>query len=323
MRVVLKMESLQLEKAVSILQQSEVVVIPTETVYGLAADATNDAAVARIYEIKGRPTFNPLIIHVNNLKKAAEIGQFSNDAIKLADAFWAPGKENHRPLTIIVDLQKSSCISKLATAGLNTVGIRVPNCALTNELLALYPNPLAAPSANISQGISTTNAENVMKSLGNAAPMILDGGQCKFGVESTIIDMTANKGIILRYGGTTPEELKKVLGYMPQSSNCNTIIKAPGMMERHYAPSITLKTNIEKVENATGNVAFLGFGKTSKNCTLNLSQNGDLREAAANLFKMLFQLDDPTKYEEICVAPIPMEGLGIAINDRLRRAATN
>jgi L-threonylcarbamoyladenylate synthase len=306
-----------IEKAIEILKNSGVVAIPTETVYGLAADSTDDLAISSIYEIKGRPSFNPLISHVACLDSALKFGKFSEDALKLAQAFWHPGFPEHRPLTIIVNVKEDAGISKLSTAGLDTIGIRVPDHLVTIELLKAYPNPLSAPSANLSQKISATNAEIVRQTLGSKIPLVIDGGQCRFGLESTIVDMSGPKCTILRYGGTTIKEIEKILGYSVQQANLGEAIKAPGMLKKHYAPSIPLEMN--RTEAIQGG-AFLGFGRCDYG-EYNLSKSGNLKEAASNLFKMLFELDNPSKYSAIYVAPVPMEGLGIAINDRLQRAA--
>jgi L-threonylcarbamoyladenylate synthase len=297
------------------LRNGDVVCIPTETVYGLAADATNDAAVAGIYAIKNRPSFNPLILHVSNAARAFEIGKLTGRSADLASFFWAA--KNHRPLTLVVPIWVESNISKLATAGLSTVGVRVPNHPVTNELLGVYPNPLAAPSANLSTQISATNAGIVRASLGDKVPYILDGGQCVVGVESTIIDTSVEPYKVLRFGGTSIEEIAKILGYTPQAASIFESIKAPGMMKRHYAPSIPLF--MDQLITIEGD-AFLGFG-TCGFGEYNLSKSGDLTEAAANLFRLLFELDDPQRFNAIRVAPIPSHGLGAAINDRLKRAS--
>lgn len=301
------------------LYNSEVIAIPTETVYGLAADSTNDKAIASIYSIKNRPTFNPLIVHTANLSKALEYGHFSEDALKLAESFWKPGSSQHRPLTLIVNLPKNSKISKLSTTGLPTVGIRVPNHEITRELLETYPYPLSAPSANLSTQISATNVDIIQKTLGNKVPLIINGGPCQIGIESTIIDTSVTPFIILRYGGTTLEEISKILGYIPKIAKTGSLIKAPGMLKKHYAPSLKLRIN--QIQNKDGEV-YLGFGSYDLS-PYNLSKSGNLVEATANLFKMLYELDDPTQFSAINVAPIPLYGLGLAINDRLKRASAS
>lgn len=321
-----------LQKACQLLSEGKVIAIPTETVYGLAADSSNDASVARIYEIKQRPSFNPLIVHVANLEQALQFGVFSKTALKLAEAFWHPHSSEHKPLTLVTKIQKGALLSRLATAGLDTVGIRVPGHPLTQKLLERYSNALVAPSANLSQRISATTADIVKQSLGNKVPLILDGGPCCVGVESTILDVSlaeASKGsgeaanhgqvTLLRFGGTAVEDIARVLGYIPQEANLGSAIKAPGMMKRHYAPSIPLKMNQEKPSH---DVAYLGFGSYDYG-PYNLSKTGDLTEAATHLFQYLFVLDNPKRYKAIFVAPIPHKGLGLAINDRLQRASAD
>lgn len=308
-----------IERACDFLSKGLVVAIPTETVYGLAADSTNDDAIASIYEIKNRPTFNPLIAHVSSLEKALNFGIFNDMAIDIASKFWNPGTENHRPLTIVVRLKEDSKISKLSTAGLNTIGIRVPNHKITNELLKNYHNPLSAPSANLSKKVSATNPKIVEETLGDKVSLILDGGQCEVGIESTIIDMSYDECQILRFGGTSVEDIESVIGYKPIIANHNEAIKAPGMLKKHYSPSLPLIMNQSETKEG---VAYIGFGENDQS-DFNLSKSGDLKEAAANLFKMIYDLDDPKKFSAIYVAPIPMVGLGLAINDRLSRAAAS
>lgn len=308
-----------IDRACDCLAQSGVVAIPTESVYGLAGDATDDAAIATIYAIKNRPSFNPLIVHTANLEQALAYGAFVPEALKLADAFWKPGHEAHRPLTLIVPLREGATppLSRLATNNLPTVGIRVPNHPLTQALLQAYPHPLAAPSANLSTKVSATSADIVRATLGDRVPVILDGGMCTVGVESTIIDTTTHPFSVLRYGGTTLEDLSRVLDYAPHPAHLSDVIKAPGMLKKHYAPS--LKVRINQTRPHAG-AAFIGFGAHSFG-PFNLSPRGDLNEAAARLFRLLFELDDPVRFNAIDVAPIPNEGLGRAINDRLERAS--
>lgn len=308
-----------IEQACACLAQSGVVAIPTESVYGLAGDATDDKAIATIYAIKNRPAFNPLIVHTADLSQALEYGVFVSDALKLAHVFWAPGQIGHRPLTLVVPIRTNSVkpLSRLATNNLPTVGIRVPNHSLTQELLRAYSHPLAAPSANLSTQVSATTAAIVRATLGDRVPVILDGGPCLVGLESTIIDTSVTPFTVLRYGGTTIEEIANVLGYTPLSASLNEAIKAPGMLKKHYAPSIKVRTNQKSPHEGA---AYLGFGSQAFG-SFNLSPRGDLQEAAANLFRFLFELDDPAQFEAIDVAPIPNEGLGRAINDRLKRAS--
>jgi len=298
-------------KACERLAQGDVAVMPTETVYGLAADATNDQAIAKIYELKNRPSFNPLIIHVQNLEEAKKYATFSKVAETLANYFWDPA--HHRPLTLVLPRLKGANLSELGAAGLDTVAIRVPGHAVALELLKQFGKPLAAPSANRSNSISPTTAAHVRESLGEAL-LILEGGPCQVGLESTILDMTQDIPILLRPGGATVEEIEDILG-MPVSRDSGGAIKAPGMLKRHYAPQLPLRLNVtEPLEGE----AFLGFGPGQ--FTLNLSPKGDLKEAAANLFFMLKALDQDT-FVGIAASPIPNTGLGLAINDRLTRAS--
>ena len=275
------------------------VAIPTETVYGLAADATNAQAVARIYEAKGRPSFNPLIVHVPDLAAAERIGLFSDQARALAEAHW-PG-----PLTLVVPLREDSGIASIVTAGLPTVGIRVPSHPAMQAVLAAVEGPLAAPSANASGSISPRRAEHVLKSLGGRISLIIDGGPTERGIESTIIAATGGPLRLLRRG---PIEIaaEEVSGAK---------IEAPGQMKSHYAPSKPLRLNATE---ATDDEFLIGFGDVAG--AENLSASGDLVAAAARLFDLLHEADSSPK-PRIAVAPVPQEGLGRAINDRLRRAA--
>ncbi|MBY0282165.1 MAG: threonylcarbamoyl-AMP synthase [Alphaproteobacteria bacterium] len=305
-----------LQKACDLLHQGEVVAMPTETVYGLAADATNGAAITKVYELKNRPSFNPLIVHFPDHQSAEKYARFSKMAQLLANHFW--NSAHHRPLTLVLPRLENTNLSHLATAGLDTVAVRVPSHPIALELLRQFGKPLAAPSANPSNNISPTTAEHVRLGFGDRAPFILDGGPCQVGVESTILDMTTDQPALLRPGGATVEEIEEVLKIpILKSTNPSAMIKAPGMLKRHYAPSLPLRLNvIEPLENE----AFLGFGP-AENVTLNLSLNGNLSEATSNLFSMLKDLDNP-KFKGIAVMPIPSTGLGLAINDRLNRAAS-
>lgn len=275
------------------------VAIPTETVYGLAADATNAQAVARIYEAKGRPSFNPLIVHVPDLAAAERIGIFSDEAKALAKAHW-PG-----PLTIVVPLREGSGIASIVTAGLPTVGIRVPSHPAMQAVLAAVGEPLAAPSANASGAISPTRAEHVLKSLGGRISLIIDSGPTERGIESTIVAATRGPLRLLRRG---PIEIAAQEG-------SGATIEAPGQMQSHYAPSKPLRLNTTE---ATDDEFLIGFGPVAGDESL--SASGDLVAAAARLFDLLHQADSSPK-ARIAVAPVPEEGLGRAINDRLRRAA--
>ena len=276
------------------------VAIATETVYGLAADATNAEAVARIYEAKGRPSFNPLIVHVPDLTAAERIGEFSNEARALADQYW-PG-----PLTLVVPLRADAGIASLVTAGLSTIALRVPAHPAMQALLRRTGRPLAAPSANASGRISPTRAEHVLKSLDGRIPLIVDAGPTERGLESTIVAATDGQIRLLRRG---PVEV-------PGAIEAETAeIEAPGQLASHYAPSKPLRLNAAE---ATQDEFMIGFGKAGGD--VNLSANGDPVEAAARLFELLHVADGSAK-PRIAVAPIPDEGLGAAINDRLRRAA--
>lgn len=297
-----------LSQACGLLSSGDVVAIPTETVYGLAADATNDKAVAKIYAIKQRPEFNPLIIHCHSAQQAKSYVQFDKRAEKLADAFW-PG-----PITFVLKRYPDSAISFLASSGLETLAVRIPAHPVAQALIKAYSKPLAAPSANLSQTISPTSAIDVQASLGNRVPLIIDGGQTRVGVESTIIDLTEAIPHILRPGGISVEQIQSVIGTVDLSRRA--AIKAPGMMARHYAPSVPMRLNVAAPLDGE---LFLGFGPLD--CDYNLSPSGNLEEAAANLFRMM-RLMDRQNIAGIAVAPIPKHGLGLAINDRLMRAAT-
>ena len=276
------------------------VAIATETVYGLAADATNAEAVARIYEAKGRPSFNPLIVHVPDLTAAERIGEFGNEARALADQYW-PG-----PLTLVVPLRANCGIASLVTAGLSTIALRVPAHPAMQALLRRTGRPLAAPSANASGRISPTRAGHVLKSLEGRIPLIVDAGPTERGLESTIVAATDRQIRLLRRG---PVE---VAGAIEAET---AEIEAPGQLASHYAPSKPLRLNAAE---ATQDEFMIGFGRV--NGDVNLSANGDPVEAAARLFELLHVADASAK-PRIAVAAIPDEGLGAAINDRLRRAA--
>lgn len=309
----------QIHQACELWRHHETVAVPTETVYGLAADATSDQGVASIFHMKGRPQFNPLIVHVATLEKALEIAVFSPLALQYAAAFW-PG-----PLTLVLPRTPQSPLSHLVSAGLDTVAIRIPAHPMTQQLLQAYENPIAAPSANRSNDISPTSAADVYSSLGKKVPLILDGGSCSIGLESTIIDLTEDVPVVLRPGGLCIEELKALMGSIMEHEQQTSstvlkapIFKAPGMMKRHYAPQRPLRLRAERPYPGE---AFLAFGPHHPYADLNLSTTGCVREAAASLFRMMRQLDAPP-FTGIAVSPIPMTGLGVAINDRLTRAAT-
>ncbi|EKE09567.1 MAG: hypothetical protein ACD_16C00135G0006 [uncultured bacterium] len=296
-----------LELAITILKKGDLIGLPTETVYGLAGDATNDLAVAKIFESKNRPSINPLIIHGSSQETLKNHVEWNTFAQLLADSFW-PG-----PLTLVLPRKASSSISLLASCGLETLAVRIPNHPVALNLLSAITKPLAAPSANRSGRVSSTRAEHVEEDFPTL--VILDGGDTTIGLESTILDLTTPHPTLLRPGGISREELEEVIG--PISLPTTGGIKAPGMMKSHYAPSLPLRLNA--LEARTGE-AFLGFGPTLAQSNLNLSVTGDLREAAVNLFKML-RLLDRKDFKGIAVAQIPTQGLGLALNDRLQRAS--
>jgi len=288
------------------LQRGEVVAFPTETVYGLGADATNSDAVLKIYETKGRPRFNPLIVHVTDVAMARRYVSFSPLAEALA-RFW-PG-----PLTLVLPRRPEAGLSDIVTAGLDTVGVRVPNHPLALELIGAAGVPLAAPSANPSGKLSPTTAEQVRRAFGGRVP-VLDGGPCMAGVESTILAVEGGTVTQLRAGALARAEIERAIGQPVAVAAEGAAVASPGMLASHYAPNAALRLNARAAEPGE---AYLGFGPGE--ATLNLSAEGDLHEAARNLFAMLHELD--TRATRIAVAPIPRTGLGEAINDRLKRAA--
>jgi L-threonylcarbamoyladenylate synthase len=292
------------------LRAGELVAFPTETVYGLGADATNEAAVARVFAVKARPRFNPLIVHVADRAAAERLAQFDARARRLAERFW-PG-----PLTIVLRRRDDAGLSLLVSAGLDTVAVRAPNHPVAQALLTAAARPIAAPSANVSGRISPTTAAHVAADLDGRVALILDGGPCRVGLESTVVDLSGHKAALLRPGGTAVEELEALVG--PIAAAGAGPARSPGMLRRHYAPGRPLRLN---ATDARPGEALLGFGPAAGPAVLNLSPRGDLVEAAANLFAMLRALDSEPGYTGIAVAPIPEYGLGLAINDRLRRAA--
>ena len=306
-----------LSEAQQTILRGALVAMPTETVYGLAADATSDNAVARIFEAKGRPQFNPLIVHVSGVEMAARYVEFTPLAKKLAAHFW-PG-----PLTLVLPRNQDSSVSLLCSAGLDTLGVRAPNHDLAQALIRSVDRPLAAPSANRSGSISPTTADHVRQSLGDRVDFILEGGPCAVGLESTIVKVDDDAVTLLRPGGVSREEIERVIGTPVAMRTADAAIEAPGMMKSHYAPHTPLRLNVTTPDT---DEAFLAFGPCDAQGehVLNLSKKGDLTEAAANLFSALHALDgyaQAQRLKKIAVAPIPMTGLGEAINDRLRRAA--
>ncbi|MCO4092351.1 MAG: threonylcarbamoyl-AMP synthase [Sphingorhabdus sp.] len=294
--------------AAQLLRAGQIVAIPTETVYGLAADAQNAEAVARIYAAKGRPDFNPLIVHVRDRKAAEKLGVFNATAQALADAFW-PG-----PLTLVLPLQPGAPVARAVTAGLPTIAIRCPAHPVMQALLLKSDLSLAAPSANRSGAISPTRADHVLKGLGGAVPMILDGGPCSAGLESTIVAVRDDGWQVLRPGPVSSMEIEQMLGFPPLSMPISAI-EAPGQMASHYAPSKPVRLNVTVAEKGD---YLIGFGAITGD--ENLSSTGDLAQAAAHLFEALHNAD-ASLANTIAVAPIPHEGIGIAMNDRLARAA--
>lgn len=288
-------------EATALVRAGEPVAVPTETVYGLAADATSAKAVARIYEAKGRPSFNPLIVHVPDFKTASRLGAFSPDARALAEQHW-PG-----PLTLVVPLKENSPVASLVTAGLPTIALRVPAHPAMRALLAECSRPLAAPSANASGRISPTRAEHVLASLQGRIALVIDGGPCAAGLESTIVAFTGGPPRLLRPG---PIELPQAV-----ATGGGGGIEAPGMLASHYAPRRPLRLGATEKRPDEW---LIGFGPVAGDETL--SASGDLVEAAARLFAALHHAD-AQDVRSIAVAPIPDQGLGRAINDRLARAA--
>lgn len=303
-------------RAAHLLADGDIAALPTETVYGLAADATNGEAVARIFAAKRRPRFNPLICHVDGLEMARGFAKFGPLAERLAERFW-PG-----PLTLVVPLAEGAAIHPLVTAGLDTVAVRMPR-GVARDVISALGRPVAAPSANRSGKISPTTARAVRDSLGDAVPLILDAGPARVGVESTIIDVSGKAPVCLRPGGIALAEIERVIGQPVARAGADAAISAPGMLRSHYAPGRPVRL---KAADVRPGEALLAFGSGSiagaddAVAVANLSPEGDLTEAAANLFSMLDELDR-SGATAIAVMPIPGEGLGEAINDRLARAA--
>ncbi len=299
-------------RAATLLREGKLVAFPTETVYGLGADATNDKAVAAIYAAKGRPEFNPLIIHVAEARALDNLIEWNETARTLADQFW-PG-----PLTLVLPRKKDSPVSLLASAGMDTLAVRIPSHSVARQLLKEAGRPIAAPSANASGKLSPTTPLHVAESLGDKVDLIIAGGKSEIGLESTVVDLVSPQPRILRHGGITKEQLERAIGEVGVGGDK---ILAPGMLPSHYAPNLPLRLN---ADSAAADEALLAFGPDvlvkGGAARLNLSDKGDLHEAAANLFAMLRQLDKP-QFHGIAVMPIPDTGLGAAINDRLQRAS--
>ena len=307
-----------LDAAAAAIAAGELVAMPTETVYGLAADATNSNAVARIFAAKGRPRFNPLIVHVPTLAAAEKVAVFTPMARRLAEKFW-PG-----PLTMVLKSRAGAGIADLVTAGLDTVALRIPAHPVAQALLAKTGRPLAAPSANRSGHVSATSADHVVTDLGEAVRVILDAGPTQHGIESTILAVIDENVVLLRPGAVARRDIEKAIGaklFDPASSD-PTAPRAPGMLAQHYAPSASLRLDARDVRPGEALLAFglpLPPGADKAAAVINLSEGGDVIEAASRLFGALRDLDRMS--DRIAVMPIPNEGLGEAINDRLRRGA--
>lgn len=302
-------------RAAEALRAGELVAFPTETVYGLGGDATNERAVAAIFAAKGRPSFNPLIVHVPDLASVEPWAILDDRAVELAQQYW-PG-----PLTLVLPRRPGTALSLLVSAGLDSVAIRIPSHPVALALLRAVGRPVAGPSANRSGAVSPTTPQHVLESLGDRVRMVLAGGKCQVGVESTVLDLTGPQATLLRPGAVLPEEMERLIGPVRLSQGDAEAPKSPGQLASHYAPNAAVRLNADRAEP---DEAFLTFGPDrfvpGGSTRLNLSLESDLDEAAANLFAYLRQLDQ-SGAARIAVMPIPEVGLGVAINDRLRRAA--
>ncbi|CAG0905086.1 unnamed protein product [Cyprideis torosa] len=316
-------------EAAALLQAGEIVVLPTETVYGLGANALESDAVAKIFSAKKRPSFNPLIVHVLDKEAASKLVEINDAAQKVIAAFW-PG-----PLTLILPRKDKAGVSELVTAGLSTLAVRAPSHKVMREVMRAAGLPIAAPSANCSGEPSATTPQHAAQSLGEAVSYILAAGACDVGLESTVLDLSGEVPVILRPGAITAENLEPYLGAVEMDVGAkdkpNTVIKSPGQLLKHYAPKIAVRLNAVDVQEgeallAFGSIKFMGLqsGGAVKNMSeesfRNLSEAGDLNEAAKNLFMMLRDLDKPS-HKAIAVMNIPDSGIGLAINERLSRAA--
>ncbi len=297
-------------RAVAFLRAGALVALPTETVYGLAADARNPEAVAAIYTAKGRPAENPLIVHVAGLDAAQALAELPPPAQALARAFW-PG-----PLTLLAPLRADHGLAEAVTAGRSRVALRVPAHPLARAVLQAFGGPVAAPSANPSGRISPTRAAHVLAGLSGRIAAVLDGGACPVGLESTIVGFEGDAPVLLRAGGVSAEALAEALGTPLRAAAATGVLTAPGQLPSHYAPRAPLRLDV--TTPAPGEI-WIGFGPGCDDAVLSLSVTGDLSEAAARLFEVLHSAD--ALGQPIAVAPVPEEGLGVAINDRLRRAA--
>ena len=308
-----RLDATEIARAAALLRHGDLVAFPTETVYGLGGDAINDRAVAAIFAAKGRPRFNPLIVHVAQLEAAEELASFDSRARELARRFW-PG-----PLSLVLERRPGCPVSLLASAGLDALALRVPAHPLALALLVAAARPVAAPSANRSGRVSPTQAAHVLDELGGRIAAVLDAGPSAIGVESTVLDLSSGKARLLRPGGLPLEAIEAAVGPVERAAAGETP-RSPGMLESHYAPTLPLRLDAEAV---APDEALLAFGPEIPReaaAVRNLSPDRDLAEAAANLFAYLRELDSPS-FAGIAVMPIPEHGLGLAINDRLRRAA--
>lgn len=310
---ILQPDAAGLARAAGLLGDGALVALPTETVYGLAADARNDRACAAVFAAKGRPRFNPLIVHVPDLAAARALAAFSPTALDLAGAFW-PG-----PLTLVLPIADGAGLSPLVTAGLNTVALRVPAHPAAQAVLARFGGPVAAPSANPSGRVSPTEARHVTEGLGSRIAAIVDAGPCHVGLESTILAVDGSRVTLLREGGLPREAIEAMTGPVAHDTAPGKL-RAPGQLSSHYAPDLPVEIDSDLSDPAALTVGF-GPGPAAD---LNLSVSGDLVEAAARLFALLHEADALARARgksSIAVAPVPDTGLGRAINDRLRRAA--
>ena len=309
---IFKVNNKNLSKAVDYLKKKQLIGVPTETVYGLAGNAYSKESVKKIYLLKKRPFKNPLIIHYLSLEQLKNDAELNNDFYKLYKKF-CPG-----PITFVLKKKKNSLIPSTATANLKTIAVRIPKNKTLRKILKSLNFPLAIPSANKSTQVSPVSANDVVSEFGDSLKFILNGGNCKIGIESTVVDLTS-KVKILRPGLIIPSDISKILNKKIFIYKRSKAIKAPGMLKKHYSPGIPIKLNQKKVKN---NEAFIVFGKKYKRAKniFNLSNKSNLNEAARNLYRIL-RLIKKKNYKMICVSSIPRTGIGLAINDRLSRAA--
>ncbi len=308
-----KVDGANIKRAAGVIKSGGLVAFPTETVYGLGANVYDRHAVAAIFEAKGRPSFNPLISHLGFVEELPEYAAADSRALYLAEKFW-PG-----PLTFVLPRLDDNPALDLVCAGLSTITVRCPKHPVALDLIRRSGVPIAAPSANRSQSISPTTAQAVLESLEDCVDMILDGGPCAVGVESTILDLTTKKPVLLKEGGITIEQLEEALNEPVLVSDGNPDKpSSPGQLLKHYAPSKKLRINVTEPKD---DELFIAFGPGYDNALMNLSPKGDLREAAANLFAFMREADKNPNYTKLAMAPIPSEGVGLAINDRIRRAS--